>query len=86
MRALVQNRRLQRRLDAGDDLIVQWAIFLAGLVPVAVATVRGGTWGVQPSIGLLFMLFALPGLTAHYRSRRRAARNPSENKRKAGRP
>jgi hypothetical protein len=60
-----------------DDLIVHAVIFVIGLIPVATAAAHGGTWGAQPSLGLLMMLFATGASLARYRERARARRKPA---------
>lgn len=41
------------REGRGDDVAVHLLLFTAGAVPIAIALIRGGAWGVEPSLGLL---------------------------------
>lgn len=47
-----------------DEPILHWLFLVVGLVPVVTALVRGGTWGVEPSLGLLMAAFGALGLRA----------------------
>jgi hypothetical protein len=65
----------KQRLEREDALIVS-LVLGAGLFPISVMLWRRTAWGVQETIGLLIVMFALSLLTKRWakrlRSRRRA--------------
>jgi hypothetical protein len=49
---------------ASEELIVYAALCVVGAIPVAVAVVRGGAFGVEPTLGMLMALAGVAGLVA----------------------
>ncbi len=45
---------------------LSWAALLIGLMPVVTAFVRGTTWGVEPTVGLVLSCLGIAGLGRHY--------------------
>lgn len=58
-RPIVAKRNLP---PAEGDTTLYWLMLVVGLVPVAGGVVRGGSWGVGPTIGALFCVFAARAL------------------------
>ena len=50
-----------------DERTILWITFLVGLLPVATALLRGGTWGAEPTIGLFLCALGALGLLASAR-------------------
>lgn len=48
----------------GEELILYAALCVVGAIPVATALVRGGSFGVEATIGLLMVLAGLAGIFA----------------------
>ena len=55
--------------SADSDATLYWLMLVVGVIPVAVALLRGGTWGVAPTVGALFCVFALRALMVAYIAR-----------------
>lgn len=54
----------------GEELIFYAALCVIGAIPVANLVLRGGVFGVEPTIGLLMLLAGLAGLCGAARGRR----------------
>ncbi len=48
-----------------DDPLLYALAFVVGLVPIVAVLVRGGTWGAEPTVGVLFCVFSGAGLVRH---------------------
>jgi hypothetical protein len=61
-----------------SDCVVLWMLFVVGALPIVNAVVRGGRWGVFPSLGLLMVAIAVYGLVGlakqKHRSRKESKR------------
>jgi hypothetical protein len=58
---------------AASDETIYWLMLAAGLVPVSAAVLRGGSWGVGPTVGGLSCVLSVRALLsaglAHLRDR-----------------
>ena len=53
--------------SADSDATVYWLMLVVGVIPVTNALGRGGsTWGVAPTVGALFCVFAFRALMVAY--------------------
>lgn len=52
------------RLSWEDPLLYLLGL-VVGVVPVVAVLVRGGSWGAEPSVGLVFCIFSAVALTRH---------------------
>ena len=53
-------------VGAESDTTLYWLMLVVGVVPVVVVLLRGGAWGVAPTVGALFCVFALRALVVAY--------------------
>lgn len=64
-----------------EDLLIVGMMIGVGALAIVLAVLRGGGWGVQPTLGMLMVFFALRQLTTHFvqpgRERRRFRRQRS---------
>ncbi|MCC6527623.1 MAG: hypothetical protein IT373_33560 [Polyangiaceae bacterium] len=61
------------RARSGDDVAVHLALFGMGCIPIVLALVRGGSWGVEPTLGLLLCLWVALAALRQRRLGRRGA-------------
>ncbi|MBI4955035.1 MAG: hypothetical protein HY908_23635 [Myxococcales bacterium] len=54
-------------------MAVHLALFGMGCIPIVLALVRGGSWGVEPTLGLLVCLWVALAALRQRRLRRRGA-------------
>jgi hypothetical protein len=54
----------------GEELILYVALCAVGAIPVVIALVRGGAFGVEPTLGLAMIAAGLLGLLAGLRAAR----------------
>jgi hypothetical protein len=54
----VTSESTQSIFSPSHERAVLWLIFLAGLIPVAIAIAARDAWSAEPTIGMLMSLFA----------------------------